>query len=190
MNDVVTRKPVVRGAAVATALLAVLPVLSGCGIGKSNETERSQTTITPRNASIGAVAVRAAYVAPDASGTGKGYVVAAVVNNADTADTLTGVTSTAGTVAVAAPTPLPSRQLVSFGDPTVGASGTTLPITASSPLTVGTWISVTFVFEKAGSLVMRLPVQPTTGTTAASTPAPTGEATESATPTASATATP
>lgn len=173
MNDVVTRTPVLRGALVA-ALVSAAPLLSACGTGKHAETSQEHTTITPRNDAVGDVRVRAAYVAPDPADPTKGYVVAAITNVGSAADTLTGVTSTAGTVNAGSGTAIPPQQLVSFVDPSTGMSGNQLPLTATSPLTVGLSVSVTFTFQNAGALTMQLPIEPTTGTTATETPAPTG----------------
>lgn len=171
------------------AVIAVLPLVAGCGAGRNTTTDKEHQTPYVVGADAGSLFVTAASLVPAQSGasdasaatpsptpsagggsartpgpTADGYLVVDIVNRGTTPDQLTGVIVQGASV-----TPqdvssqgltLPPSQAVQFGDPEFGGSGNSLQVTGlTQPLTVGTSVPVTFQFRQAGSVTLQVLVR-------------------------------
>lgn len=182
------------------AALAV-PALVACGAGRDTETQHERATNLP-SAHVGDLTVAAVRLVPSASApayiapapgntaapvassapTGHGtlaYLMMAVVNSGDSADSLTGVSLGSGTVrpvgvsAGGSGLTIPATQSVSFGDPDNGDTGAGLAVSGlPHPLELGTIVRVTLSFQNAGNVSLSVPVVDAsrTGTTATASP--------------------
>jgi hypothetical protein len=119
------------------------------------------------------------------------YLIATIINDSHSSDTLTGVTSSAGTVqlsgsgVVGGSLTLPPGVPVSIDQPLVSPNGPTATIKAATPPALGTLADVMFTFADAGpSNHVSVPVVPPDQTLAptaavpqvtASVPVPSGE---------------
>ena len=180
------------------AVIAILPLVAGCGAGRNTTTDKEHQTPYVVNAAAGSLFVTAASLVPSqASATGSstpsprpsaggssgttadGYLVVDIVNRGSTPDQLTGVLVQGASV-----TPqdesqqgltIPPTQAVHFDDPELGGTGNSLAVSGlSQPLTVGMSVPVTFQFQQAGAVTMQVLVRASDsyGTTATSTPLP------------------
>jgi len=153
---------------------------AGCGVGLHSETDAEHATPYLANASVGSIGVRAVRIVlagSAASGTGtsapQAYLLATLVNDSDTADTLTSATVAGGAVQAAASLSVPPQQTIQLGEPDLGLTGPVLTVGAlSTPLQVGTTQQVTFTFQNAGTTVLQVPVIESSdvGTTASAAP--------------------
>jgi copper(I)-binding protein len=154
---------------------------AGCGVGRHSETDAEHATPYLANASVGSIGVRAARIvlagsaASGTTGTSapQAYLLATLVNDSDTADTLTSATVAGGAVQAAARVSVPAQQAIQLGEPDLGLTGPVLTVGAlSTPLQVGTTQQVTFTFQNAGTRVLQVPVIESSdvGTTASAAP--------------------
>jgi len=135
-----------RGAAaVLTTALGVL-VLAGCAAGQDAQTVGQRPSIDGASASAGDISVRAAALLPPTSGSSyaKGssaQLQLVLINNGDSNDTLTAVSS-----------PAASGAQLSGAGSSAGASDTgSASSSASSPSTTGSSVSVTSSASTSGS---------------------------------------
>jgi hypothetical protein len=171
------------------AVIAVLPLVAGCGAGRNTTTDKEHQTPYVVSGSAGSLLVTAASLVPAEAGatgssgttvtptpsagslstgtpgaTADGYLVVDIVNRGTTPDQLTGVLVQGASVtpqdASSRGLTLPPSQAVQFDDPQVGGSGNSLVVTGlSQPLTVGTSVPVTFQFRQAGSVTLQVLVR-------------------------------
>lgn len=139
----------------ALAATAVLPALAACGAGTSAQTNQQYDPGVGVNWREGEIyAINTLVVANDS---GQGTIVAALVNQSDQDDRLTGVTAQdnagdplqVGIVSGGVDIP-PSQavQLANEGDVSVSGDG----------LKPGSFIDVHLSFEKAASIDLKIPV--------------------------------
>jgi hypothetical protein len=175
--------------------LAVVVLLAfaaaGCGEGNNTETDKERATPYLANATAGQIAVRAVRIvvaatatpsaSPSPTGTAsltpQAYLTVSFVNHGDGGDALTNATVSGGAVqpiaADSSSLSLPPQQVVSFGDPELGATGAALAVGAlATPLVPGTTTRVTFTFQSAGTTALDVPVMTgdDIGTTASAEP--------------------
>lgn len=157
---------------------------AGCGVGLHSETDQEHATPYLANVSIGQIAVRAVRIVlantnPGTTGSSapQAYLTATLVNNSDSADTLTSATIAGGAAqpvsGTSAGIEVPAHQLVQLGEPDLGLTGPALGVGAlATPLQVGTTEQVTFTFQNAGTSVLQVPVVEASdvGTTASAAP--------------------
>jgi hypothetical protein len=119
--------------------------------------------------------------ADNASGSSgaEAYLVVTVVNRGAQPDRLAGAIVQGATVtpsdASASALTVTPQQPLRFVDPEFGGTGPALAVSGfSQPIRQGSAVTVTFQFENAGSVTMRVPVRAVDafGTTATSTPLP------------------
>jgi copper(I)-binding protein len=186
-----------RRALIGVFLVAAIPVLSGCGLEVKNETSKEKSPIQATNVSVGAVAVRNAFITYDTqaapnqnieeplpvatAASAGGFLVITLVNNGRRADELTSVSSPLG--AITATSGFPVRLLpgvpVSFGSPGTASAGPYLTIASVNPAADATNIAVQFSFANAGTRIVPVPVVETTNNSTKLTyPLPTPTATE------------
>jgi hypothetical protein len=170
-------------------------LLAACGFDSPAVTEHEKASIQASNFSVGKIRVRNTYVTtvPQAgfstrtSTAGSSYLVVSLVNQGTQSDTLTGVTSPAGTVSLTGSgvfggslTVPPKGVPVVVNLPVESPNGPTATFTAASAAApqLGTFVPMQFSFSGAGtSGTEPVPVVPPTGTTAATSPVPTTQAT-------------
>jgi hypothetical protein len=175
----------------AGAVAALL--LAACGFDSPAVTNSEKASIQAHDFSVGKIRVRNAYVttvqdtssSPTSSGTT--YVVLSLVNQGTESDSLTGVTSTAGTVSLTGSgvfggslTVPPKGVPVVVNVPVLSPHGPTATFTAASSVApqLGTFVPMQFTFSGAGtSGTEPVPVVPPTGTTAVTSPVPQTQAT-------------
>ena len=117
---------------------------------------------------------------PPDSSTGSGnveaYLVVTIVNRGTQPDQLNGVLVQGASVTPsdnsASSLTVPPGQVLRFVDPDFG-TGTSLQVSGfSQPIQPGSSVPVTFQFQQAGAVTIRVPVRESLGTTATSTPLP------------------
>lgn len=141
--------------------------------------ENQRTSPFVGSASAGSIAVRAVRLvvaessstpSPTASGSPSGaaapqaYLLASIVNRGKQTDRLTNATVSGGAVQPvggdSTSLTLSPGQLVQFGDPDQGTTGTALGVGAlSSALVPGQTTTVSFTFETAGTVTVVVPIQ-------------------------------
>jgi copper(I)-binding protein len=181
---------------IAGAIVAAGAVLAcaSCAAGQNAATAEEVPSIDGTNATVGDMQLEGVAIqAPSGSSYAAGSsapLALAIVNNGDSADTLTAVTSpafsgwgiakTAAAAAQPTPTSIPAGSSLRLGLHNLGASSSssteTLVLSAlakgSSPLFPGGSVSITFRFAKAGSTTLTVPVQLSTTPNDASVSAP------------------
>lgn len=185
-----SQRRVVVGIAGAVATL----LLAACGFDSPAVTNHEKASIQGSDFSVGKIRVRNTYVTTvkdtgagfATSSPGTSYLVVSLVNQGTKADSLTGVTSPAGSVALtgsgvfggALAVP-PHGVPVVVNLPLLSPHGPTATFTATSTTPqLGTYVPMQFSFSGAGtSGTESVPVIPPTGTTAATSPVPTDQAT-------------
>jgi copper(I)-binding protein len=112
-------------------------------------------------------------------GPAQAYLAVTIANRGTQPDTLSGVVVPGATVTPtetsAGSLTVPPQQLLRFGNPELGETGSALAVNGSQqPWSAGTTVRVTFQFDNAGAVTLAVPVRSaeTYGTTATSTPLP------------------
>jgi copper(I)-binding protein len=184
----------------AALVVAVLPLAAACGAGRDTTMDKERQTPYVANVKAGSLLVTGAMLVPAAATSAsatpsasesatptpsatpsaagaQAYLVVTIANSGTNPDQLTGVVVQGATVSPSDQSSesltVPAQQLVRFGNPESGDSGTSLAVSgASEPFTVGTSMQVTFEFRDAGSATLEAPVVPSdqVGSTATSAP--------------------
>jgi hypothetical protein len=147
----VTQRTVAAG-----ALALALPVLTGCGLEAKDETSKEHTQIQAASEHIGAIKIRNAFLTtvPSTDGVTAGatYLVVTLVNDGQSADALTGVTTSFGSATLSSGSvTLPPGLVTAISDPEIDADATTVVISADTAPTVGTTEQVELTFATAGT---------------------------------------
>ena len=174
------------------AVIAVLPLVAGCGAGRNTTTDKEHPTPYVVSATAGSLFVTGAALVPAQSGSsdtasssptptpstsvGTGtpsavadaYLVVHIVNRGTTPDQLTGVQVPGASVTPADESAqaltLPPSQAVHFDDPDLGGTGNSLQISGlTQSLTVGSTVPVTFRFQQAGTVTLQVLVRASDG---------------------------
>ena len=166
----------------AGALALALPVLTGCGMEAKDETSKEHSQIQASSNHIGDILIRNAFLTtgPSAASVGGGttYLVVTLVNNGDSPDSFTGITTPLGTATLSSAITLPPRLVVQISDPGINPSAPTLTIATSVAPTVGTTEPVAFSFVGAGTTrELEIPVVEPTGSLSPTQVIPTTQAT-------------
>jgi hypothetical protein len=155
-----------------------------------DETSKEYSQIQAASNHIGAVKIRNAFITtlPSSDGTTAGgtYLVVTLVNNSQTADALTGISTSSGDITPhAGPdttigtsgVPLPPGLVVQISNPEINPVAPTLELTGPAPL-VGTTQLVTFSFANAGTTrAISVPVVSSGGSLSPTQVVPTDQAT-------------
>jgi hypothetical protein len=168
-----------RRAVAGIALAASTTMLAACGFQAPAVTNIEHSEVQGTSFAVGAVKIRAAFITSvPASALGDAPVGAApttptalvvtFVNDTNTADTLTGASSSLGPVSLAGPgasggqLTIPRLGVpVQVVDPNLGTPGPTLTIAAKAAPVLGTFVRVNFTFANAGtSATVQVPVVP------------------------------
>ena len=143
-----------------TGLLAL--ALSGCGAGLDAQTYQTRTVGDASNVDLGPLAVRNVAVNPPTGGFThpagadvRGVFL--VANSGGEADTLLEITSEAAAEVVALQDGAPAELAVPAGGST-GASGGFVLRDLTEDLVTGEYVTMTFRFERAGSVEVLVPV--------------------------------
>jgi hypothetical protein len=167
-----------RALSLALLVALVVPVLGACGLEAQDETSREHTQVQATNFAVGGVQIRDVFVTYPSNAPSRPYIVATLVNDGSSPDTLTGVTTSLGTVTVSGGSlTLPPGVVVNTVQPSP-AGGSTLAIsttpTGGTPAAVGTFVPVTFSFATAGtSSQVQVPVVSPDISTTPTSPVPT-----------------
>lgn len=175
----VRTSPYVANASTGTMLVRGVSVIIAAG-ATFGSPSASGSPSPHRSASAPGSASPSPSASSTASPTGpqvQAYIVGTLVNAGSSPDTVTDVTAGSGTVRPspanpAALTVRPAHPLM-FVDPDVSGAGQSLVISGvTSPLLVGTSVSVSFTFRDAGTVTLQAPVRDvsTAGTTQTATP--------------------
>jgi hypothetical protein len=175
---------VIQRRTMATLVLTASAVLGGCGFQAPAVTTHEHNSVQANDFQVGAVRVRDGYVTSVQTGAKPAvpYLVVTLVNDSPSADTLTGITSSLGTVTLTGAgvlggtLRLPAKGVpVSIDQPLLSPSGPNAvfqPASATLP-GPGSYVPVQLTFSTAGtSPSEQLPVVPPTETTAVATPVP------------------
>jgi hypothetical protein len=176
-----------RRAVVGFAVAASTMMLGACGFQSPAVTDHEHNSIQGQDFSVGSMRVRNAHITTEISSSGpKAYLVVTLVNAGTRRDSLTGVTSTDGSVNLTGEgvfdgqlaVPPKGATPVSIQEPLADPAGPIAELAASTTPGAGTYVPMTFSFGAAGSSpVEQIPVVPSTETTAATTAIPTTQAT-------------
>jgi len=169
-----------RRVVVGVVFAAAMSMLAACGFESPAVEDHEQASVQATDFSVGSLrlADTSVVAATTSSAVPQFYVVVTIVNDSGANDTLTGVTTSQGTVtlggtgAVNGQLPLPPGVPVKINVPSAG--GATLAVTASPTPQTGAYVPIVFDFAKAGpSQTVQVPVVPAGETTAATQPVPT-----------------
>jgi hypothetical protein len=172
-----------RRAVVGIVFAAAMSMLAACGFEAPAVEDHEQASVQATDFSVGALKLADTSIveASASSAVPRFYLVVTIVNDSSTADTLTGVTTSEGTVtiggtgATSGQLTLPPGVPVEIDLPSAG--GPTLSVAASPTPQTGGFLPVIFTFKTAGpSTTIQVPVVPTGETTAPTQPLPTATA--------------
>lgn len=174
-----------RRTAVGLAFAACLSLLAACGFESPAVENTEQASVQATDFTVGALRVDDTSITAGTTDTSAPtfYLVVTIVNVGKTSDTLTGVTSSQGTVTLAGTgttggqLTLPPGVPVEINVASTTSPGPTLTVTASPTPQPGAFVPVVFTFANAGaSATVQVPVVPAGETTAATQPVPTATA--------------
>jgi hypothetical protein len=174
-----------RTAVAVAALAAGLSMLAACGFEAPSVEDHEQASVQATDFTFGALHIDDTSItaATTSGSTPQFYLVVTIVNDGKSRDTLTGVTTSQGTITLAdagtsggSLTVLPGVP-VEIGLPSTATPGPTLAVTASPTPQTGAFVPVQFTFARAGqSATIQVPVIPAGETTTATQPVPTATA--------------
>lgn len=144
----------------AVAVLGV-GVLTGCAAGQIAQTADQIANLDGAQGTVGQVGVMNALLAtPDGTDYPKGSEAPLklwVSNDSETPDTLTGITTDAGTVTISGTATVPAGSVIQ-----IGGSGATITATVTDltrALHYGISVPMTFSFAHAGELQLNVPIE-------------------------------
>jgi hypothetical protein len=158
-----------RRAIAGLALAASCTMLAACGFQAPDVTNTEHSEVQGTSFAVGAVRIDAAFVTPvPTSETATPlYLVVTFVNDGSKADTLTGATSSVGSVSITGPGTtlgqlrLPPGVPVQVEDPALNVPGPTMTIAAATTPALGSFVKVSFTFANSGtSSTVQVPVVP------------------------------
>jgi hypothetical protein len=175
-----------RRALVGIVVAASASMAGACGFDSPDFTTHEHNSVQAAEFEVGAVHVGDASITTLPS-TGKSYLIVTLINEGRSTDSVTGIASSSGTIALTGAgvsgvggtsLPLPPGVQVSIDQPLLSPAGPTATFTATTPPALGTFVPVQFTFATAGaSPTEQVPVVPPDETTAATASVPTGIAT-------------
>ncbi|ORV19206.1 hypothetical protein [Mycobacterium celatum] len=187
MNRLDNRRSTTVAALAAGALAASL-VFTGCGSGQLSQTAAQVPAVDGASAAVHDVALRNVHIQAVQTGDflrpGQSVDLVAVVSNQspDTADKLVAITTDIGTVTLSGDTRLPSAGMLFVGtadgqnikavnavEPAHTAKAT---VALTKPITNGLTYNFTFIFEKAGSTSVPVPISAGLAPRKSETPVP------------------
>ena len=145
---------------VLAATLVSMSLVSACAAGQQAATRLVGSSVDGTNASIGDIAVRFAHIDVDAAEAATGKIYVSLFNAGADVDQLVSVTSPAGQITLSGTAPVPLPPLVRVDLlPTSPTGVSTLVITGTEKLRRGTSVPLVFVFARAGTVNVTVPVQ-------------------------------
>jgi copper(I)-binding protein len=157
----VSRTIRLRSGVAAVALALGASLLTGCAAGQIAQTADQVPGVDGGQGSVGKVAVHNALLAtPDGPNYPKGSdapLTLWISNDASSDDTLTSISTSAGTVKIDGKATVPARSIIEVGgdDSTLTATVTGL----TEELKYGISVPMTFTFAHAGALTVNIPLE-------------------------------
>lgn len=171
-----------RSAVVGLVAAASILSLAGCGLDSPAVTNHEHTSVQGNDFAVGPVKVRDVFVTSlqTSESATTSYVVATLVNTSATSQSLTGISSPAGSVTLTGSGVFggtlsvpPNGVPLEIDQPLLSPDGPTAALDASTAPAAGTFVPLQFAFGNAGtSTTQQVPVVPPTETTASSSPVP------------------
>jgi hypothetical protein len=157
-----TSAPLLRRMAGAVAVAALgVGVLAGCAAGQIAQTADQIANLDGAQGTVGEVGVMNALLAtPDGADYPKGSkapLMLWVSNDSDTPDTLTGITTDAGTVTISGTATVPGQSVIQIGGSDAKITATVTDLTRA--LRYGISVPMTFSFAHAGDLQLNVPIE-------------------------------
>lgn len=154
----------------SAGLAATGLILTGCGAGQISQTANQESAVNGTSANAKNIALRNVHLLAVQNGDylQPGRTVpllfVAVNDSPDVDDKLVGITSDVGTVAMTGDGAIPAGAALVVGPPMgqTEAMGSAIPTAAevllSKPITNGLTYNFTFTFDKAGQVVLAVPI--------------------------------
>lgn len=146
--------------AVAAVMLGAA-ALTGCAAGQISQTADQIANVDGAQGTVGEIGVRQALLAtPDGASYPKGSqapLTLWISNDSEEPDTLTGISTDAGTVAINGTATVAPGSLLQIGGD--GAKVTAMVTGLSRDLNYGISVPMTFSFAKAGQLSLNVPIE-------------------------------
>jgi hypothetical protein len=158
-----------RFVAASAGLAACGFILTGCGSGQISQVADQESGVNGMSTNVKNIALRNVHLLADQRGdflqpgSALPLLFVAANNSADTNDKLVSITSDYGTVALTGDGTIPAGQaLVVAPKGQADALGSAAPagaeVTLTKPITNGLSYPFTFIFEKAGSTTVAVPL--------------------------------
>ncbi len=163
-----------RPGRVALAAAVVVPLLAGCGAGRTAQTDKPYAPADGTQASQGDIRVLNAVVVSPGEGA-PSVLSTSIANNASQADEVTAVTVGGTAATIGGEASVPAKGVLRFGGGygTPGASVATAQATVEG-LTAkpGDITSLTVTLARGGAITFAVPVVPASGFWASAVPSP------------------
>lgn len=158
----VTSTPLRRSVWAAVAALALgASLLTGCAAGQIAQTADQIAGVDGAQGTVGPIGVRDALLAmPQGKNYPKGSqapLMLWITNDAATSDTLTAITTSAGTVTISGNATVPAQSFLQVGGTGKAVTATVTGLTRD--LDYGISVPMTFSFAHAGDLQLNIPIQ-------------------------------
>jgi copper(I)-binding protein len=160
----------IRLCATTAGLAACGVILAGCGSGQISQTATQHAAVNGTAAEAKDIALRNVHLLAEQTsdflqpGATVPLLFVAANNSVDAGDTLVGITSDVGTVAVTGDSAIPpgGALVVGAAGDRVEAMGSARPVVAevtlTEPITNGLTYNFTFNFAKAGKVTVAVPI--------------------------------
>lgn len=155
-----------RTSRIALAAAVVVPLLSGCGAGRSAQTNQPYAPADGTQASQGDIRVLNAVVVSQGEGT-PAVLSTSIANNASQADEVTAVTVGGTAATIGGRASVPAKGILRFGggygsppSGSVAAAQATVEGLTAKP---GDITSLTVTLARGGSITFAVPVVPASG---------------------------
>jgi copper(I)-binding protein len=151
-----------RGLAGAVAALTIgASVLTGCAAGQISQTADQIANVDGAQGTVGPIGVRQALLAtPEGANYAKGSqapLTLWISNDSQDPDTLTGISTDAGTVKITGTATVGPRSLLQIGGDDAAVTAMLTGLTRE--LNYGISVPMTFSFAKAGQLSLNVPIE-------------------------------
>jgi hypothetical protein len=175
---------ILRRAVVGTVFVVSASLLTACGLEAPAVQDTESPSIQAADFHVGAIEIDdTAITSTTTDGVPHFWLQATFVNNGTASDTLSGATTTDGTLSISPGDTggtglvVPPGVPVEVGSPAPGSTGPSVSAAISPEPQVGAYVPIVFTFATGGtSAAIQVPVIPTGETTNATQPVPTGTA--------------
>jgi hypothetical protein len=175
---------ILRRAVVGTVFVVSASLLTGCGLEAPAVEDTESPSVQAADFHVGAIEIDdTAITSTTTNGVPHFWLQATFVNNGSAADTLSGATTSQGTLSISGGTgtagglTIPPGVPVEVVAPAPGSTAPSISAAISPSPTVGGFVPIVFTFTDAGtSPTIQVPVIPVGETTAATQAVPTATA--------------